>query len=187
MNLLNINIKEELLIESILGDKAIRKHPNAYALLESAVRETRLHQNNTEQKIYDIKAGMPPCIVLPEFLSKNEAGKLIEFTLCQESSFRTGTIIKDSKPGIVNSQHRKSLVLSDLGPYMEIFKEKINAVLPFVFRQLNMEVMSPYDFEFQLTATNNEEYFGPHDDNSHPLVNARKITFVYYFYKEPKT
>jgi SM-20-related protein len=40
--------------------------------------------------------------------------------------------------------------------------------------------------EAQLTASNDGEFFRPHNDNAHEALERREMTFVYYFHCEPK-
>ena len=41
-------------------------------------------------------------------------------------------------------------------------------------------------FEIQLTATNDGQFFRQHKDDDADSVRTRVLTFVYYFYREPK-
>ena len=45
--------------------------------------------------------------------------------------------------------------------------------------------MSP-EFESQLTASNDGDYFRVHNDNSQANWPSREITYVYFFHREPR-
>jgi len=59
-------------------------------------------------------------------------------------------------------------------------------VLPAVLEQLGMEEFAITRTEVQMTASNDGDFFRPHCDDAQELVAARRITFVYFFHREPR-
>jgi Rps23 Pro-64 3,4-dihydroxylase Tpa1-like proline 4-hydroxylase len=127
------------------------------------------------------------CVVLDEFLTPQEVEELIEYTLQQEAQFQSSEVISPAGvPGIVDYGHRRSRVLTDLGKYEQIVVERINAVLPRVLDQLGIEQFPVTQVEAQITASNDGDFFHAHSDDAQALIASRRLTFVYFFHREPR-
>jgi SM-20-related protein len=59
------------------------------------------------------------------------------------------------------------------------------AFLPHVLMRLGQPAFPVSQLEIQLTATNDGEFFRTHTDNDAYGVEGRRITFVYFFHREP--
>jgi SM-20-related protein len=126
------------------------------------------------------------CVVLDEFLAPQEMEQLIRFALDHETEFRTSEVVSPkSEGGVVNCEHRRSRVLMDLGQQADVITERIKSVLPQVLQRLGMEEFAIAEIETQATASNDGDFFHFHCDNSDPRVSARRLTFVYFFHREP--
>jgi SM-20-related protein len=127
------------------------------------------------------------CVVLDEFLAPQEFEQLSRFALERETEFRTSEIVSPkSEGGVVNYDHRRSRVLMDLGEYHQVIEERIKSALPQVLQKLGMEEFTITEIETQATASNDGDFFHFHSDNSDARVSARRLTFVYFFHREPK-
>ena len=67
-------------------------------------------------------------------------------------------------------------------------RSRIDEVLPDVLRELGIDPFPCEKREYQLTASNDGEFFKIHVDRSAAGLPAhhRTLTYVYYFYREPK-
>lgn len=81
--------------------------------------------------------------------------------------------------------HRNSLVIY-YPRYTEMFLERLHQVMPRVMQHLELPPFEVARIETQLTAHNDQNYYKIHNDNSSPDTAARRLTYVYYFYQEPK-
>lgn len=127
------------------------------------------------------------CVVLDEFLAPQELEKLVAFTLQHESDFDASEVVSPSaESGVVNYEHRRSRVLTDLGELQNMMLRRIQTVLPEVVRQLGMEEFRISGSELQITASNDGDFFHFHSDNGSERVSARHLTFVYFFHCEPR-
>jgi Rps23 Pro-64 3,4-dihydroxylase Tpa1-like proline 4-hydroxylase len=127
------------------------------------------------------------CVVLDEFLAPQEVEELTRFTLERETDFRTSEVISPNmEGGIVDYEHRRSRVLMDLAQHRDLMFKRINVTLPQVLQKLGMEEFSVADLEVQVTASNDGDFFRFHADNDADRVAARRLTFVYFFHREPR-
>lgn len=127
------------------------------------------------------------CLVLDEFLSPQELEQLTCYTLEHEKDFRSSEVVSPvAEEGIVNYEHRRSMVLMDPGPYQDLMLERIKTVLPKVLEKLDMEPFRIAGVETQITASNDGDFFRFHNDNGNEKVASRYLTFVYFFHREPR-
>jgi Rps23 Pro-64 3,4-dihydroxylase Tpa1-like proline 4-hydroxylase len=127
------------------------------------------------------------CVVLDEFLAPEEVEELIAYTLQQEAQFQSSEVISPAGvPGIVDYSHRRSRVLTDLGKYEQVIVERVNSALPSVLAQLGMEEFPVTQVEAQITASNDGDFFHAHSDDAQALIASRRLTFVYFFHREPR-
>lgn len=126
------------------------------------------------------------CVVLDEFLAPQEIDELISFALQHEGEFQNSQVISPSgEPGVIDYNHRRSRVLMDLGRHQEIILKRIRGVLPRVLHQLGIEEFPVTHVEAQITASNDGDFFCEHSDDSQEGIASRRITFVYFFHREP--
>jgi len=127
------------------------------------------------------------CVMLDEFLAPQELEGLTRFTLSHEPQFTASEVVAPtSERGVIDYEHRRSRVLTDLERYEELLVRRINMVLPEVLDKLGMEEFAIAGVEAQITASNDEDFFRFHSDNGSDRVAARHLTFVYFFHREPR-
>jgi SM-20-related protein len=135
------------------------------------------------------------CVVLDEFLAPAELANLTRFVLEHEADFSASTVVsrhvEDSESdgeisGVINYDHRRSRVLMDLAQHQDVMLDRIKSVLPLVLDQLGMEEFAIADAEAQVTASNDGDFFHFHSDNGSERVRSRRLTFVYFFHREPR-
>ena len=127
------------------------------------------------------------CVVLDEFLAPQELEELVAYTLQREAEFQSSELVSPSgEPGMIDSDHRRSRVLMDLGKHEAIILDRIRGVLPRVLDQLGIEPFPVTQVEAQITASNDGDFFRAHSDDSEEIIASRRITFVYFFHGEPR-
>jgi SM-20-related protein len=133
-------------------------------------------------------ATMPAqCVILDEFLAPQELEELTRFTLEHEPQFTASEVVAPtSERGVIDYEHRRSRVLTDLERYEELLVRRIKMVLPQVLYKLGMEEFAIAGVEAQITASNDGDFFRFHSDNSSDRVASRHLTFVYFFHREPR-
>jgi Rps23 Pro-64 3,4-dihydroxylase Tpa1-like proline 4-hydroxylase len=127
------------------------------------------------------------CVVLDEFLAPQELDELLNYALRHEAEFQSSAVVSPSgDPGLIDYDHRRSRVLMDLGKHEQVILERIRGVLPCVLDRLGIEEFPITRVEAQITASNDGDFFGEHSDDSQETIASRRITFVYFFHREPR-
>jgi hypothetical protein len=126
-------------------------------------------------------------VVLDEFLAPHELDELIAYTVQHENHFQNSEVISPSgEPGVIDFSHRRSRVLMDLGKHHAVILERIQSVLPRVLERLGIERFPVTQVEAQITASNDGDFFAIHSDDAQETIASRRITFVYFFHREPR-
>jgi Rps23 Pro-64 3,4-dihydroxylase Tpa1-like proline 4-hydroxylase len=163
------------------GEPQPPSSPGPHAVRTAVVSET-------SAAVAERPAALPArCVVLDEFLAPQELEELMRFTLERESRFSASEVVSPSADGgVVNYEHRRSRVLTDLEQHQDVMLARIKAVLPQVLERLGMEEFSIAHVEAQITASNDGDFFHFHSDNGSDRVASRHLTFVYFFQREPR-
>jgi len=126
------------------------------------------------------------CVVLDEFLAPQEMEQLIRYT--QEH----GSAIHDQRSDFSERgtrsyrlQPSSFAMLLELGPLEEVYLNRIRGVLPRVLQQSGMEEFPVSHTEAQITASNDGDFFRAHCDDAQEMIASRRLTFVYFFHREP--
>jgi SM-20-related protein len=122
-----------------------------------------------------------PVAILDEFLVARELQQLLDYSLTRVSEFRNTEVIGRDGGGVLDPATRRSRVLYDLGPFQALFAQRLSTVFPYVLMRLGQPAFPVSQIEFQLTATNDGEFFRVHSDNDAAQVRGRQVTFVYFF------
>jgi Rps23 Pro-64 3,4-dihydroxylase Tpa1-like proline 4-hydroxylase len=117
-------------------------------------------------------------VQIPQFLSLEERSQLLEYVLDQQDNFVPTT----TSTGAID--YRKSKILYEFPEFAELMRTRVKAALPTVFDRL--PDFPAAEIELQLTAHNDGNYYKIHNDNGAAEVADRELTYVYYFYREPK-
>jgi len=121
-----------------------------------------------------------------EFLSPGELAALVDYVLSREADFSAGTLVsRDNPEAYVDRSFRAAETLFDLGPFQDLFAQRIDRYLPFVCERLGFPLLKRHWFEFQLAAIPDGGFFRQHEDNTLPETRTRRLTCVFYFYCSP--
>lgn len=123
--------------------------------------------------------------VCEEFLTANELAFVMQTAFSDPSAYRPSGVMNNSGGG-VNPEYRRSSVRFDEPSLTVLFQERLLACCDSIFERLRVRPFPVKNLEIQLTSTGNGEYFRVHNDNTHEVLRSRRITFVYYFFIEPK-
>jgi len=114
------------------------------------------------------------------FLTAAQAQRLMQYVQAQEQNFVSTTNSAN------DANYRRSMVLYAFPEFAELMTKRINEITPFILTYLRLDSFIPSKIEIQLTLHNDGNYYKIHNDNGSPDCANRVLTFVYYFYCEPK-
>lgn len=142
---------------------------------------------NSESAISPIQTSLPtPVLVLDEFLVAQEWNSLMRYTLENAATFQTTRVLDAAGHDQLDQQHRRSRVLFHIGYFDALFAARLLTFFPYILSRLRFPYFPISRAEIQLTASNHGEYFKRHTDSGSAAVQSRTLTFVYFFYREPK-
>jgi Rps23 Pro-64 3,4-dihydroxylase Tpa1-like proline 4-hydroxylase len=166
----------------------VRKNVQPFGLPVQQAAQQSQHDSRGSVGVLEAPAIVrAQCVVLDEFLAPQELEELVHYTLQHETDFQnSGVVSPNGDAGMIDYDHRRSQVLMDLGRHEQVILERIQAVLPRVLDQLGMEPFPVTRTEAQITASNDGDFFGMHSDDGHEITAGRRLTFVYFFHREPR-
>jgi SM-20-related protein len=126
------------------------------------------------------------CVVLEEFLAPAELQELLAYVSQKELEFQISEVVSPGVASTVDFEYRRSRVLMDVGRHSAAITNRLRSALPGIAVRLGCNLFSISNLESQITASNHGDFFRWHNDNSHDPVLNRRITFVYFFHREPK-
>ncbi|GEM_PF-439452 len=134
-------------------------------------------------------ATKPTPIILPahyvqleDFLTDAEHDEVMQTALRRSPEFVSTTTVGDV------SNYRQSSVLWGkwLPELHSMMRKKIMSHLPSVLDKLGLSSFLVSKVEMQMTAHHDGCYYKVHTDASSETTQARQLTYVYYFHREPK-
>ena len=121
-------------------------------------------------------------VQLDNFLSPEEHKSALEVAINNEGSYVGSTTTTK-----VDNYRRSSVLYATLYPDLyELLKKRILKALPAVLKELKHQSFLVSKVEMQLTAHNDECFYKIHNDSGSEQTATRELTYVYYFYREPK-
>ncbi len=117
---------------------------------------------------------------IDNFLTSDEHQQLLNYVLGKEADF----VSTSTSTNAMN--YRQSMVLYSFPEFSQSILKRIEAIVPDVITKLGLLSFPISYIESQLTAHNDGNYYKIHNDNGSPETVLREITYVYYFYREPK-
>ena len=146
--------------------------PPIYSQTESAARQSK------DSSILKAKYAQ-----IDNFLSRREREKLLNYALQHEDKFTlTGPATNTSD----YPEHRDSMVIYYSPEFADLMVNKVQKILPDVLVKLGIQSFPVANIDAQMTAHNDGHYFRIHNDNGSDKDINRVLTYVYYFYREPK-
>jgi Rps23 Pro-64 3,4-dihydroxylase Tpa1-like proline 4-hydroxylase len=145
------------------------------------------HQMVSRQSVPSLRDSQRLSIQIENFLTPEEHCQLLDFVSRSESDFLPSKTFNDTDEGSYDIFHRNSLIYEPALPALsEGITQRIRKTFLNIMAQLEFPQFDLSYIEAQLTAHNNDHYYKLHNDSSTPKLAGRQITFVYYFYCEPK-
>jgi Rps23 Pro-64 3,4-dihydroxylase Tpa1-like proline 4-hydroxylase len=122
-------------------------------------------------------------------LTPGENQALLDYALTNEPNFEASAIIGTADHEKEKESHRRSKVLYGIrsSKWKRVFQSRLKLYLPHIQVLLNVTPFRLGNFEIQLTASNDDDYYKAHADHSpeNAEMASRQITYVYYLSREP--
>lgn len=143
------------------------------------------HLVNSVQQVEEVKPQATDILAsnylqIEDFLTLEEKSRLLDHVFQQESAF-IPTYTLTGAP-----DHRRSMVLYSFPDFSESIVNRVQAIIPYIINKLKIPSFSVSQIETQLTAHNDGNYYKIHNDDGVPEISNRELSYVYYFYREPK-
>jgi Rps23 Pro-64 3,4-dihydroxylase Tpa1-like proline 4-hydroxylase/thioredoxin-like negative regulator of GroEL len=131
-----------------------------------------------------------PFARLAGFLDKEAHGRVMAFAQANLASFQQSHVLRGMDQAYDTSV-RSSRVAMEPKEIAGWFKPRVISELPQVFARLGYAPFEVAKIELQMTAHLDGDFYTMHNDNSHGHrqghdSDGRRISFVYYFCREPK-
>jgi hypothetical protein len=121
-----------------------------------------------------------PFLVHRHFLDTEEYERLLRFAVGQEWRYEKSGVLGDPS-------WRESRILFHFPPWDSDFRARLGRMGQALAGHFSRRaIIDPRLTEAQLTAHSNGHYFKRHCDTGHESTNARVISYVYYFFQEPR-
>ncbi|MEM7132593.1 MAG: 2OG-Fe(II) oxygenase [Chloroflexota bacterium] len=135
-----------------------------------------------------IESHPSPFIVMPNFLTEEQRSTLFTSAIQQQSFFEIATKQRFNKEtGEIESNEdltlRKQKTLHMNKGHQAMFTERIGQLLPMLFARLHIQPFSVKKISMNIAVTHNSGFSVAHLDD---LDGHYKISYAYYFFKEPK-
>ncbi|AFY95064.1 2OG-Fe(II) oxygenase [Chamaesiphon minutus] len=122
-------------------------------------------------------------VQIDNFIEPEVHDRLLKFVRDSQAQFMPSEIGIDNTALAI---HRRSSILESFPEFEKILNRKIAAILPDIFSKLGLPDFPIERLETQLTAHNDGDYYRVHNDSGTTESSDRILTYVYYFYQEPK-
>jgi SM-20-related protein len=133
---------------------------------------------------------MIPYVTIPQAMGEAFADRLLAFATDHREAAAQGRVGDTGDPaGRVDSAVRNALVISNLGNLGDELQAGVDARLPDVRARLGTEPFERAGTEIDMVAYGDGMFYAKHIDTAlqpRPGQATRRITFVYYFHREPK-
>ena len=129
-----------------------------------------------------LAAGVIPSryIQLTDFLDSHTHRKIVDYAIEQQEAF------VGSSTSTGELDYRQSSVLHHFPEFADLMRGEIHAAFAEVVASLQINPFNITQVEAQLTAHNDGNYYKVHNDNGSEDTATRVLTYVYYFYQDPK-
>jgi Rps23 Pro-64 3,4-dihydroxylase Tpa1-like proline 4-hydroxylase len=166
----------------LIEDSNLNVNPEVVKNLTLEILQSQLNNLEINQSIEELENQVIPSnyVQIPDFLTPKEQEKLIKYCLANKKEFVPTTTSTEI------DSYRRSKVLYYFSEFKKFITNKIEFILPDILTELEIADFELTEIESQITAHNHGDFYKIHNDNGSPDSANRLLTYVYYFYQEPK-
>lgn len=125
-------------------------------------------------------------VQIENFLSQAELTEALSIT-AQKQEYFESSVVHNKKQEEIEKYRRSSILHHQhYQEFSDRFRQKVLATLPAVLKSLERPSFEVLSTVIQLTAHNDGCFYSLHSDANTDATKTREMTYVYYFYREPK-
>jgi len=121
-----------------------------------------------------------PYALIENFLPEHQLEELLRYSIYKQPEFVPTTNSAN------DPNYRRSFYLTQFPEFSELMINLVRKITPKIITHLNTKNFAIGQIESQMTAHNHGNYYKIHNDNGSPDSSNRVLSYVYYYYKEPK-
>lgn len=147
------------------------------------VNEPQSSSNHQGSVLLDVSAEeiIPsPYALINDFLSPTQLSELLRYSINKQPEFVPTTNSAN------DPNYRRSFYLPYFPEFSELMINLVWKITPQILTHLGMSNFAIGQIESQMTAHNHGNYYKIHNDSGSPDTATRTLTYVYYYYREPK-
>lgn len=143
---------------------------------------SQLHSNPNQSQILPVN-----CLQIDNFLTPQQLEVALTVAIQNKSNF-TDSSVHNKSTNQVKKFRQSSVLHHKFYPELAAsIQNKVLNILPSVLQKLNHPNFSTFNIVIQLTAHNDNCFYTIHSDANTEMTTTREMTYVYYFYQEPKS
>ncbi len=121
-----------------------------------------------------------PFAIIDNFLPPDQLKALLSYSINKQAQFMPTTNSAN------DPNYRRSFFLHKFPEFSELMIGLIRNIKPQIIAHLGIADFKLGQIESQITAHNHGNYYKIHNDSGSPDSATRVLTYVYYYYREPK-
>jgi Rps23 Pro-64 3,4-dihydroxylase Tpa1-like proline 4-hydroxylase len=129
----------------------------------------------------DIEIIPSPYALIDDFLTPSQLNDLLRYSINKQPEFIPTT------NSAADPNYRRSFYLMHFPEFSELMIKQIRKITPQIITHLDINNFAIAQIESQMTAHNHGNYYKIHNDNGSPDCATRVLSYVYYYYREPKS
>jgi SM-20-related protein len=137
--------------------------------------------------VANVEVPSPFCVVR-DFLGTQEMDAILAHALAHADTFGDATVSSVATQGASEPDYRirRSHISDCIAPLGPIVIPKLQTLMPRIWPHLRLAPITYKKIEFELAYHGDGDFFKTHTDNGLPDIAHRRISFVYYFHREPR-
>lgn len=159
-----------------------RLRAHGFVSPEVELFQSVFHQKRVPDRYPTTAFAPAPFVLFNHFLDRVANQALLDESISKQANFTQTEINKLDPTGKTG---RTNLVNYDVGVAGELMRVLVAEKLPLICERLNVPNIALKFIHLKLASYLHGDFFHAHQDNGHNHPD-RKISFVYYFHREPK-
>jgi len=129
----------------------------------------------------------PPHALIRDFMTEAELSQILDLTLAHMDDFQASGAYNSRDPRNTTLTRRSRILDGPAnGAMADLIFPKLLALMPTLWSRQQIRPTPLNRLECQITSHGDGDFFGVHIDNGAPSIAHRRVSYVFYFHREPK-